>query len=121
MIRLLLELLVVLVVLGLPAAAIWGVITRVQQPRPLAGRDRQLALERSSWQAFTDVRNEGTVVGIRKVIAGRSTQETVGEMTLAQIASDDPDWEVAVSQALLAARVRADVLNAEERRSLGDG
>lgn len=120
MIRVLLALLVLLVVVGVPTALIWRALPRAPA-RPLAGRQRQLALERAGWQAFCDVRDARTVVGIRKVIAGRDTQETVGEMAVAEIAADDPDWEVSVSQALLTARVRADVLNAEEGRGLGGG
>lgn len=115
MIRVLLELVALGVLVGLPVTLGRSVLRR-SGSRPLAGRGRQLALERARWQAYTDVRPERTVVGIRKVIAGRSSEETVGEMALAQIASEEADWEVAVSQALLAARIRADVLNAEESR-----
>lgn len=115
MIRVLLQLAVLLLLIGVPVGLAWGALSR-RRPGQLAGRDRQVAIERAAWQAYTDVRPAGTVVGIRKVIAGRSSQETVGEMVLAEIATDDPDWEVALSQALLAARIRADVLNAEEGR-----
>lgn len=120
MIKLLVLLLVMVVVIGVPVIAVRSLLSR-GPAGPLTGRGRQLALERATWQAFTDVRHDGTTVGIRKVLSGRGTDETVGEMALAEIAGDDPDWEVAVSQAMLAARVRADVLNAEERRAQGDG
>lgn len=115
MIRVLLQLAVLLVLVGLPVGLVWALLSRDRSGQ-LTGRDRQQAIEGATWQAYTDVRPTGTAVGIRKVIAGRSAQDTVGEMVLAEIATDEPDWEVALSQALLAARIRADVLNTEEGR-----
>lgn len=117
MIRALLPLLVALLFLGAVAVGVRALMP--SRPRALTSGQRQLAIDGARWQAYTDVRPEVTVVGIRKTIATASELEVIGEMALASISPDEPDWEVAVSQALLAARVRADVLNAEEHPRQG--
>jgi hypothetical protein len=118
-VRIFLELAALLVLVGVPAALV-AIVYRSGQLRPLSGRRRRTAISRARWQAESRVVDDGTVVAIVKTIPAGGGEESLGQMIVAEIAADDPEWDVKVSQALLDARVRAEILNQEDRPRLAE-
>ncbi|MDX6199545.1 MAG: hypothetical protein QOJ79_2696 [Actinomycetota bacterium] len=110
--RFFLELAVLLLVLAVPAAVVLLVL-RPGAGNVLTGRSRREAIARARWRAGSEVVSDRTIVSISKVIPTRSGEESLGRMVVAEIAATDPEWDVRVSQALMDARVRAEILNQE--------
>ena len=92
------------------AAAVVALVLR-------SGRDdgsrRRAALERARWQAESRLVDDRTIVLVAKRIPAGSGEESLGEMVVAEVAATDPEWDIKVSQAMVDARVRADILNQE--------
>jgi hypothetical protein len=108
------ELAIVLLVIAVPvgiAVLFW----RTGEQRPLSGRRRTAAVRRASWRAETEVLDDRTLVVVRRSIASGAGEETLGRMVVAEVAAADPEWDVRMSQAMVDARVRAEILNAELR------
>ena len=108
------ELAILLLVLAIPAAVAL-LVWRSGQQRPLSGRRRRAALRRAGWEAHSEVLDDRTVVTVRRSIPAGDGEEVLGRMVVAEIATDDPEWDVKLSQAMVDARVRAEILNQELR------
>ena len=113
--RFFLELALLLALLGVPVAVV-AFVLRSGQQRALTGRRRRAAIARAQWRAESRVLDDRTTVVVTKTIPAASGHETLGEMVVADIASADPEWDIKVSQALMDARVRAEILNLESRQ-----
>jgi len=112
----LVELAVLLLLIAIPVGV--GVLVwRAGEQRPLSGRRRQAALRQSLWRAESEVLDDRTVVTVRRSIGSGADEESLGRMVVAEIATADPEWDVKLSQAMVDARVRAEILN-QELRSL---
>ena len=59
--------------------------------------------------------DDRTVVTVCRSIGSGDDAETLGRMVVAEIPADDPEWSVKLSQALVDARVRAEILNQESK------
>ena len=107
-----LEVAVLLLVIVVPAAVVLLVL-RGGRGNALIGRSRREAISRARWQATSELIDDRTIVSIAKSIPTHSGQEILGQMVVAEIPATDPEWDVKVSQALMDARVRAEILNQE--------
>jgi hypothetical protein len=106
-----------LLLIGVPAVIVMAFLRSGQQG-PLTGRRREAALRRARWRAESQVLDDRTVVAIAKSIPAGGDREDLGHMVVAEIAATDPEWDVKVSQAMLDARVRAEILNQESGPAL---
>ena len=113
----LLDLSLLLLVIAVPLIVVAAILRRGQQPT-LTGRRRRAALDRARWRAESRVEDDRTVVVVCKSIPAGSGHEQLGEMVVAEVPAADPEWDIKVSQAMLDARVRADILN-QEQTALG--
>jgi hypothetical protein len=114
-VRFFVEIAALLAVIGIPAAVV-AIVLRPGRGRQLTGRARRNALARARWRAHSEVLSGRTVVSVTKTIRGGGADESLGEMVIAEIPATDPEWDIKVSQAMLDARVRADILNQETDR-----
>lgn len=93
-----------------------GVLEKSPAVRPsaLEGRARTKAIARARWEAAEHLEDDRAVVTVRRAIPRPDGgTEVLSEMKVASVLSDAPEWAVLVSQALMDARVRAEVLNQE--------
>jgi hypothetical protein len=113
-VRALVEVALLLLVVSLPVLVV-VLLVRSGQHRPLTGRRRDAAVRRAKWRPESQVLDGRTVVSVAKSIPAGSERESLGRLVVAEIDAADPEWDVRLSQAMVAARVRAEILNAETR------
>jgi hypothetical protein len=111
-VRFFLELAGLILLVAVPAAVV-AIVWQLSSPRALTGRRRQAALRSATWQAESRVLDDRTVIAVSKSVAVGNGDENLGRMVIAEIPAADPEWDVKVSQALVDARVRAEILNQE--------
>ena len=108
------ELAIVLLIIGVPIAVVALVFRSGTDKAALTGRSRQAAIAQARWRAHSHVVDDRTIVTVSKSIPAGDGEESLGSMVVAEIPAGDPEWDIKVSQAMMDARVRAEILNQEE-------
>ena len=108
------EFAIVLLIIGVPIAVVAVVFRSGNGKAALTGRSRQAAIAQARWHAHSRVVDDRTIVTVAKSIPAGDGEESLGQMVVAEIPASDPEWDIKVSQAMMDARVRAEILNQEE-------
>ena len=78
------------------------------------GRTRRAVAARARWSPRTRVDGAVTVVSVRRVLAsGEPLQDDDGDLVVARLAADDPEFDQRYADAMALARMRAAAFNAE--------